>query len=429
MDILDHRHPDDAHIPSYARSSKRLDYALVSPDLVDHITSSGLNHYHQLYPSDHRPLFVGFKATLFGRRPAITSARTRYVNSNAANVKSFIAHTHQHLLDTGTLQRLGTFLAELPTLTDAQTTHTADSLDQQITRALLSAEQKCKTLTREPWSDELHFTSLTVKYWRVTLAAHANNYDCSDTLAATNAALPARHRQTPHPDRTPMQSLNKAKRALAIARIDAKQLRKTFLEARRERIATRKTLSLLSPAAALKCIDKQLRQARRFGNIAHALKPNTNAPLIKVHVTTTRSFIDPATGERRDIKNVEVIETRAELETRILQRNKRHFAQAQGTPYTTAPLNTMTPDNALNDYFDENGAPMELPAGTFAETTTVMQILQDEELTNPPPSIRIVPFDNFVNALLHWNERTSTSPSGRHLGLYKSVVTAHCDPI
>jgi hypothetical protein len=32
-----------------------------------------------------------------------------------------------------------------------------------------------------------------------------------------------------------------------------------------------------------------------------------------------------------------------------------------------------------------------------------------------------------VNAFLHWNERTSTSPSGRHLGLYKSVVTAHCD--
>jgi hypothetical protein len=87
----------------------------------------------------------------------------------------------------------------------------------------------------------------------------------------------------------------------------------------------------------------------------------------------------------------------------------------------------MTLDNALNDYFDENGAPLELPAGTFAKTTTVMQILQ-EELTNPPPSIpNTVPFDDFVNAFLNWNERTSTSPSGRHLGLYNSVVTAHCD--
>jgi hypothetical protein len=87
----------------------------------------------------------------------------------------------------------------------------------------------------------------------------------------------------------------------------------------------------------------------------------------------------------------------------------------------------MTPDNALNDYFDANGAPLELLAGTFIETITVMQILQ-AKLTNPPPSIpNTVPFEDFVNAFLHWNERTSTSPSGRHLGLYKSVVTAHCD--
>jgi hypothetical protein len=28
---------------------------------------------------------------------------------------------------------------------------------------------------------------------------------------------------------------------------------------------------------------------------------------------------------------------------------------------------------------------------------------------------------------LHWKEQTSTSLSGRHLGLYKSLITAHCD--
>jgi hypothetical protein len=182
------------------------------------------------------------------------------------------------LLDTGTLKRLGTFLAELPTLTDAQTTQTADSLDQQITRALLLAEQKCKTPLREPWSDELHFASLTVKYWQLTLAAHANHYDCSDTLAVTNAALPAQHRQALHPDLTPMQSLNKAKKALAKARLDAKHLRKTFLEARRERIATRKTLSILSPAASLKCIDKQLRQASCARHVVSAILSMLSSP-------------------------------------------------------------------------------------------------------------------------------------------------------
>ena len=56
-----------------------------------------------------------------------------------------------------------------------------------------------------------------------------------------------------------------------------------------------------------------------------------------------------------------------------------------------------------------------------------MNILQDA-LANPPPSIQAtIPFEDFIKAFLHWDEKTSTSPSGRHLGLYKSLVTAHCD--
>jgi hypothetical protein len=144
-------------------------------------------------------------------------------------------------------------------------------------------------------------------------------------------------------------------------------------------------------------------------------------------VTTTRSFIDPITGEQRNINNVEVIDTRGELEKRILQRNKRHFSQAEGTPYTKDPLNKMTPANALADFSDADGKPLQLPAGNFLETRTVMQILQ-EELSNPPPTIQtVVPFEDFVNAFLHWDEKTSTSPTGRHLGLYKSIFTAHCN--
>jgi hypothetical protein len=230
LDILDHRHPDDAHIPSYARSANRLDYAIVSRNLVQYITASGLHHYHYFYPSTHRPIYVGICNTLFGSRPAITPACTRAVNSNAANVKPFIEYRYQHLVDTGTLTRLGRYLTELPSLTDEQISNAANSIDEQITRALLSAEQKCQRPTRKPWSDELHFASLKVKYWRLTRAAKANHYDCSFTLAATNAALPSEHRQTTHPELSATRSLNKAKRTLVQARLDAKDLRKTFLE-------------------------------------------------------------------------------------------------------------------------------------------------------------------------------------------------------
>jgi hypothetical protein len=51
VDVMDILHPDDSHIPSYARGSTRLDYALVSQDLLPHLASAGLNHYHDFYPS------------------------------------------------------------------------------------------------------------------------------------------------------------------------------------------------------------------------------------------------------------------------------------------------------------------------------------------------------------------------------------------
>jgi hypothetical protein len=70
---------------------------------------------------------------------------------------------------------------------------------------------------------------------------------------------------------------------------------------------------------------------------------------------------------------------------------------------------------------------MNLPPGTFTETITVLEILR-AAFQDPIPGIcSTLSFEDFVSALLHWKEATTTSPSGRHLGLYKSLVTAHCD--
>jgi hypothetical protein len=76
VDVMDLLHPKDAHIPSYARSKNRLDYALVSKDLVPEVTHLGLYHYHEFYPLDHRPIFLGLDPTLFGNLAAIVPNST-----------------------------------------------------------------------------------------------------------------------------------------------------------------------------------------------------------------------------------------------------------------------------------------------------------------------------------------------------------------
>jgi hypothetical protein len=39
----------------------------------------------------------------------------------------------------------------------------------------------------------------------------------------------------------------------------------------------------------------------------------------------------------------------------------------------------------------------------------------------------MVSFDEFIAGFLHWKEQMSTSPSGRHFGLYGALVTAYCN--
>jgi hypothetical protein len=267
VDILDSLHPTQASVPSYARGSTRLDYILVTPDLLSYVDTAGLNHYHEFYPSDHRPLFVGLDARLFGPLPPMTHHKSRYVHSNSKTVGPFIEAAYQHLVDTGTFPKLNSFLADIATLSDSEISQTANSIDDQITKALLSAERKCKRPHKEPWSDQVHFASLHVKYWRLKRAATANVYDAQRTLTEINMLLPASQKVVDAGDTTDQQALNAANRHLASQRRDAHKLRKVFLQALRERIAMRKTSTTLSPAAALKCIDKQLRQTARYGHI------------------------------------------------------------------------------------------------------------------------------------------------------------------
>jgi hypothetical protein len=211
-------YPDAADIPSYARSAKRLDYALISSDLVDFIAGAGFNNYHEFYPSDHRPIFLGLTRRLFCPLPPLSSHLYRYVHSNSKMVSTFVTLTHRHLRDTNSFARLRALTSPESTKTSEEILILANYIDSQITRALLSAEKNCKKPKQEPWSEELHCASSHVKYWRLKCSATNNHYDASETLAAIGPLLPATYAIVDDGLRTDKQYLNAAKRILVIAR-------------------------------------------------------------------------------------------------------------------------------------------------------------------------------------------------------------------
>jgi hypothetical protein len=129
-----------------------------------------------------------------------------------------------------------------------------------------------------------------------------------------------------------------AKRALKRVQWNAATERDGFLQELRRRHATQRALKGTDEELAVKNLDKQLKDNRRFARIARRLKPASFSTLTKVELVTSREFIHPTTGAWHMITPKTTIDTRKELEAAIIQRNRRHFAQSQGTPFTKPPL-------------------------------------------------------------------------------------------
>jgi hypothetical protein len=83
---------------------------------------------------------------------------------------------------------------------------------------------------------------------------------------------------------------------------------------------------------AIKNIERQLADGRRYQRIARAIKPTSQAALTKVEIITECTHIHPKTGKVVTFKTVKTVDTRKALETAIIERNKRYFAQAHSTP-------------------------------------------------------------------------------------------------
>jgi hypothetical protein len=111
-----------------------------------------------------------------------------------------------------------------------------------------------------------------------------------------------------------------------------------------------------------------------------------------------------------------------------MARNQRHFGQAEGTAFTCAPLAEL-----LSWEGDTHAADLILRGEyTNDELEDVTQLLLKHcESVSPLDAIEPeITLAAFTGKLRIWRESTSTSPSGRHLGHYKTLsrpIAYACD--
>jgi len=113
---------------------------------------------------------------------------------------------------------------------------------------------------------------------------------------------------------------------------------------------------------------------------------------------------------------------RDELETTLLEHSRTHFAQAEGSPFTTKPLSCILQYDGLTLFGDclMKGHLTPNPYQFNEPTTAILNNLKWKTLTTQGTTIAL-DHAMLLQGIKKWPERTMTSPSGRHLGIYKAL--------
>jgi Reverse transcriptase (RNA-dependent DNA polymerase) len=139
------------------------------------------------------------------------------------------------------------------------------------------------------------------------------------------------------------------------------------------------------------CIKKALKPKRSTG-IKYILIPSENNPNLYNNITDPNTIIQ-----------------------QFLDRNIKHFSQAEKTPFSSEPLAQLFQYERTKLLIEQGIIPtliteQDIYIQKFFEKLSQGKLEDVADDTS---------FLEFTSAIQKWNERTTTSPSGRHLGHYK----------
>ena len=407
VDIHGHFHSITTEVPTYARGTERLDYILCSTPLLTAVSKCGAEPFNQHIHSDHRALFVDWdEVQLFGSlTPTLKSHSQRRLLSKCLPSRlKYIDALHKYCVDHTVFQRLDN-LREYPSTPDAE------SIDRDITRGMLSAENKCRLLGQEQWSLHLQKARLLVDIFK-----HA--------LSMVRLGLESRHKINKLLAKygTPIDipdALGDIKQALKDAQSELRKTRKDSAQHRKDLLATRIAEAQVRNDPTQISTAKRIAKAEDMKALHAKLRFISKDSTNQSGLTKLQIPIDD-TQDPKVCTEWKTIDTPDEITKYLLERNKLHFGQAHGTPFTISPLSLQVDFGATTETCQTMLSGDYDASDIDALTNLVVQHFQSvtEDDTLPPSLTEKAMLDKYK----FWPESTTTSPSGRHLGHYRSLL-------
>ena len=401
VDMVSSRHYNIPSFRSCNKGTNVIDYAFCSSSLLSSLQSSMYEPFMFTTTSDHRGIIVDFDTkTLLGKQELLVSPDKRGLNANnPVQVDKFIKELRTYWKKYNISDRIQEAMND--TSSTSKFRKTINCIDNDITTAMLKAERKVRKGDRPPWSPALKQASLLVKYYKLLRRQLILKTDMSTVIKHTKQQLET----PPHEPRNRQEYqtlLRKAQKSLRKIRQKAQQHRDQHLDILLKRYG-------IMEDEKMQKIIRRLIQAEATKRCYKKLKWITKPPQPGV------TFVERTTGDG----TTETLYNRATLEQAILFRNQQHFNQCKGTPFTVGKLRT------LNWAADSPTADEILQGSTHTinqlSNDRLTQYVLHQCKTMGQPISDHVTTEDLKQLFKKWRESTTTSQSGRHLGIYRAI--------
>lgn len=419
VDPFLHKFPHHTDFGTHEAGSRRIDLVLVTPSILPCINAIGYAPFEYATHSDHRPLILDLDTTLlFGSSASTPPPKERRVlrSNDKVAVRKYVTILYDKL--------------QIPVVLDLHrkidldtaTSEEIEYLDHLLGEYSALAETKCRPRRQEYFSRQIVRQRQEVSILYRHLQAMRKQQDRSAQL------LHHMSRTGVHLDLPPTQALTR--KALQAAKIKLQETCRTSFETRQAELTQRiQELHGSNDKKAQKIVTaiQKVEQQRKTHRILKAIKSSDNG-LSSVDRVDIPQTWPPSHEPIHSIAELEdpktctawkTITDPADIEYYLLLRNRKHFGQAQGSPFTIEPLRSEL------DWLALSPAAADILEGKYHrqfDTPQMQQLLEACAEIQPNDQItHEITMEEFRGKMKSWRESTTTSPSGRHLGRYKAL--------
>jgi len=410
LDLHHHRYPSLRKPATHQHGTNAIDLMAGSPLVAEALRHAWICPFASLamIKGDHRLLGVDLDPEIiFGNRSLpLTKVQIRGVNSrHELKCTKFCKRVVTKCLQFQIAECLQT-LQTYEHFTNQQRNE-LDNIDAKLTQILLQADCLCGSTNPTPWSPTLNQAYLRHRMWNIALSAHRNQHDMDDVIAAIRARLLPSPEDELETQRSITANLRHAQKRLRKAKRKADLLRKKHLESLlNEARASNKR----KKSKALTHLIRAEQNRRCYAAFHHHTKPRSQGGL--AYITQNNGPNVPPT----------TIMDPDEMNETLLEYSRIHFSKAQGSPFTVEPLSNLLQYDGLTTFGNQvlKGRAILDTVDLQPPTKALLTHLRDKTV-DPEVQRHPINYEELQNGIKKWPEKTTTSPSGRHLGIYKSL--------